>query len=44
MMSYGSEITEEDLLTFRRDGFLLKKAMYSTEEISLLRYIAKGEQ
>ena len=43
-MSFGSEITDEDLITFKRDGFVLKKGMYSAEEISLLHDIAKGEQ
>lgn len=43
-MTDGSEITDEDLVTFKRDGFLLKKAMYTQEEVSLLHDIAKGEQ
>jgi hypothetical protein len=43
-MPYGPEITDEDLLAFKRDGFLLKKAMYAQEEVALLRDIAKGEQ
>lgn len=43
-MSFGSEITDEDMIAFKRDGFVLKKGMYSAEEISLLHDIAKGEQ
>lgn len=43
-MSHGSEITDEDLATFKRDGFVLKKAMYTREEVSLLHDISKGEQ
>jgi hypothetical protein len=43
-MSFGAEITDEDLVTFKRDGFLLKRGMYTPEEISLLHDISKGEQ
>ena len=43
-MSCGSQITDEDLAAFKRDGFVLKKAMYTPEEISLLHDISKGEQ
>jgi hypothetical protein len=43
-MSYGSEITEDDLIAYKRDGFVLKKGMYSADEIALLHDVSKGEQ
>ena len=43
-MSYGSAVTDEDIATFKRDGFILKKAMYMPEEIGYLHDISKGEQ
>jgi hypothetical protein len=34
-MPYGPEITDEDLLAFKRDGFLLKKAMYAQDTLKI---------
>lgn len=43
-MRYGSAVTDEDIATFKCDGFILKKAMYTPEEIGYLHDISKGEQ
>ena len=43
-MSLGSAITDEDIAAFKRDGFVLKRGMYTPEEISYLHDISKGEQ
>ena len=39
-----SVLTEAEMAAYRRDGFVLKRGMYSAEEVDLLRAIAKGEQ
>ena len=39
-----SVLTETEMAAYHRDGFVLKRGMYSAEEVDLLRAIAKGEQ
>jgi hypothetical protein len=40
----SSPITGADLEAYSRDGFVLKRGLYSRDEMQLLRDIAKGEQ
>ena len=38
-VSYGREVTDEDVAHFVKEGFLIKKNFYSLEEIELIHKV-----